>query len=84
MQYLLTEDEYRKLLDNKIHRTKEQNDVLQALCTLAANQVPVPRSWDPKRLMAPWGCILTVNREHYCDECPAGDVCPCDCKNWSK
>ena len=83
MQYLFSEEEYRKLLDFKIKYDAEHNAKLLALCILAAAHVPIDREWAPEN-KKPWGCWLP-NAEHgYCDECPAKAVCPYPNKRWSK
>ena len=86
MQFILTQQEYDALLREKRLRSDGEKAKLQALCTLAANHIPVLREWSPDVAPAPWGCILgpLSPRPEYCDECPAKDVCPHDGKEWSK
>lgn len=78
MQYILTEAEYNTLKHGARVANEKEKEKLQALCTLAANHIPVH---------SPWGCILNENPENrpwYCDDCPAADVCPHTNKRWSK
>lgn len=78
MQYLLTPREYKMLKTGSMHRTLKEVEALQRLCTLAANYVPIVSG-------RPVGCILTnTDRESFCDNCPAADVCPCETKSWSE
>jgi len=86
MQYLLTYAEYNALESaaekGRKGPTKRE---LQEFCTRVANEMPVRWTWgEGKDTPKPWGCILTVKREWYCDECPARRLCPHDNKNWSK
>lgn len=85
MQYILTQQEYEALRLERRRRTEKETATLQALCTLAAQHIPVSVEWrsgPPK----PWGCILGPSEQDpsYCDECPARDVCPNDGKEWSQ
>lgn len=82
MQYLLTEEEYQALKTKQQHDIKLSNDKLQALCTKIANEMPV-LYWNNKEPEI-WGCILTEEYEHYCDECPVQKICPNLNKGWSK
>jgi hypothetical protein len=82
MQYLLSEKEYIELVQNKDKRTDKEKEKLQSFCTVVANKLPV-KFWGNKDARI-WNCILTENNEHYCDECPSQEVCPCDHKQWSK
>jgi hypothetical protein len=54
---------------------------LQEFCTMIANTVPVAKGWYKGKV---WECILTLDREWYCDDCPARNVCPHPNKHWSK
>jgi hypothetical protein len=84
MQYILTEEEYTSLI-NKIDEQKRMpsKKELQKFCTKIADEMPIKVKWvqgDPQ----PWQCILTVDYEWYCDECPAKSVCPYEHKSHSK
>ena len=64
---------------------QQLKNVMQDLCTKVAEHMPVTVSWRPNDAPAPWGCILSSpSRMEYCDQCPVKDVCPNDCKEWSK
>lgn len=88
MMYLLTKEEFDRLRSDAKNCRDSQTAALQAVCTLAANHVPVRRPWnsesdDPR----PWGCILNPDKKTspgYCDECPVQDACPYEHKRWSK
>lgn len=85
MQYILTEDEYQKLLNTGKKREDLNQKELQDFCTRVANELPI-KFWNNKEAK-PWGCLLTYggqDQEWYCDECPAQDVCPYPYKEWSK
>ena len=86
MQYLLTQQEYEALHREKQLRTAVQTAELQALCTLAAQHIPIVVKWMTDKTPRPWGCILGPNEQDpkYCDCCPAREVCPHDRKEWSK
>jgi hypothetical protein len=83
MQYLLTEDEYKNLIETKRKRDKAETEKLQEFCTFVANNTPIVRSWSSNKGPRPWNCILT-HANHYCDECPAKKICPNPNKEWSK
>lgn len=80
MQYILSEEEYEKL----INEAKEQKIIakkkLQDLCTKVADHMPV-YFWDRDE-PAPWMCIHSIE-DWYCDECPVQEVCP-STKQYSK
>jgi len=84
MQYLLTEQEYKDLLDRVDRYKKSQREALQDLCTKAADHVPVNWGWGELEDPKPWGCILSTEDEWYCDSCPAKKLCPHPNKEWSK
>ena len=86
MQYLLTQQEYDALRDTKRRLSEEQETDLQALCTLAAQHIPVVVEWRSDKTPRPWGCILGPREQNpgYCDQCPAQEVCPYKGKEWSK
>lgn len=85
MQYLLTEEEFKKLQTQAKKGNEAPNEAeLQKFCTRVANELPIQFPWEDEGKLLPWGCILTVSSEHYCDECPAQDFCPTKEKIWSK
>ena len=86
MQYILTQQELDALQREKRLRTDGERAKLQAICTLAANHIPIVVEWHPDKTPAPWGCILGPQspRPEYCDYCPAQEVCPHDGKEWSQ
>ncbi len=83
MQYLLTEKEYQQLnADAEAGRAAPSQEDLQKFCTIVADTMPAGVDWIGKD--KPWGCILTVKNEWYCDSCPARLICPQQFKSWSK
>lgn len=83
MQYILSEEEYKGLVNKKQSTIDLETKKLQTLCTKIANKMPVVWGWngpDPK----PWGCILTENGEWYCDKCPVQEICPSKEKEYTK
>lgn len=82
MQYILTSEEYQKLT-NFLDKRLPSADILQEFCTQIANTMPIEVAWR-RGPAQPWGCILTEEEEHYCDECPCTEVCPFENKSWSK
>jgi len=85
MQYLLTEEEYVKLIKVKKGYADITKENLQRLCIMIAEHYPVTRSWD-KANKNPWGCILSDNGKNpgYCDQCPVTLNCPNKNKSFSK
>ena len=83
MQYLLSEEELKNLVDRKEQNILKATRELQEFCTLAANHIPVA-GWGDDYKPEPWGCILTNKGEWYCDECPALKFCPHPEKEFSK
>lgn len=81
MMYILTQEEFDALQEKKLKISEDAQKVLQDLCTRVANNEPVKEGWMKDK---PWGCVLTVEYEWYCDDCPVQDVCPLDWKYWSK
>ena len=86
MQYLLSEEEYGELVRQRDARIRASTDELQAVCTLAAQHIPVARSWAKDATPAPWGCILGPREQNpgYCDDCPVKAICPYKGKEFSK
>ena len=82
MQFILTPEEFTTLnaKAQKADLAPDQRK-LQELCTLAANAIVIKEGWRAGHV---WGCILTVEHEWYCDDCPAREVCPTPHKHWSK
>ena len=88
MQYILTEKEYRTLIEKANRKPKW----LQKLCTKICDTMPVMwEGWSdpqPQPNPKPWGCIFTREKatkcEWYCDQCPVQEVCPYECKEYSK
>jgi len=86
MQYILTEEEYRALIEKRDERTRVEIQRLQDFCVLASQYIPVEKyPMSSPGYKEPWKCNLEAIRddEMTCDECPAGDVCPCQFKQWS-
>ena len=85
MQYILSQEEYTELLNKISKRSKEEEDILQDLCTKVCDNMPIVWDWgrNEDKLMQPWGCILT-KKNWYCDQCPVSKVCPRKWKEWSK
>ena len=79
MQYLLTEEEFKKLgPKSEIEKWKTS---AQALATMVADHVPRKRADGSE---TQWkGCIITF-KGGYCDLCPAIRGCPYDHKDFSK
>jgi hypothetical protein len=82
MQYILTEEEYNTLLNSGKIRKKEDQDTINRLCQMVADNKLVTVHWSKE--IAPWGCIHTRGKDNwYCDECPVKKMCGLP-KNWSK
>lgn len=86
MQYILTEEEYQKLLHERAEKKLAKTKQMQALCTKIANEMPVIRPWQKRNEPAtPWGCMLDEpGNIGYCDECPVKEICPYDGKVFSQ
>lgn len=82
MQYLLSEEEYRKLTGEAQLVREEYSRLVGKLCQQVADHKPV-EGWHAEHNenardgKAPWGCRHTADRSHgrYCDNCPVRDVC---------
>lgn len=84
MEYILSENEYKGLLNQIEVAKKDSKEKLQRVCTLVASHMPVDRHWDVKNKTS-WGCILNdINNPGYCDDCPVTEECPLEHKEWSK
>lgn len=81
MQYLLTQDEYKELVDCSKKITAREEKKLQEFCTFVADNLILDSGWKKGET---WGCILSEEDEWYCDDCPAREVCPYEFKSWSK
>lgn len=81
MMYVLTQEEFDALQEKNRRFAEDSRKVLQDLCTRVANSELVKEGWYAGK---PWGCVLTVEHEWYCDDCPVQDVCPKEWKRWSK
>jgi hypothetical protein len=81
MKYVLSQEEFDELNQKNIKAAQALKDTLQDLCTRVANNEPVKDGWYAGK---PWGCVLTVEHEWYCDDCPVQKVCPREWKEWSK
>ena len=89
MQYILTEEEYRKLIDNKNEAFRSYSKKLFQFCWDASQNIPIKRSWDEGKI-SPWGCIYDRDgilymeykqpedaiNSTYCDNCPSKTFCP--------
>lgn len=85
MMYVLTEEEYQGLRGKRSTAMRLQQQELQTLCSKIADEMPVKWGWGNKPdIPKPWGCILTTQREWYCDQCPVQTICPNPSKDWSK
>lgn len=85
MQYILNEEEMQKVkeLETKV-KALPPAGMLQVMCTKIADEWPTWKGYDGKSDPEPWGCILSVDYEHHCDECPVQSICPMEYKSWSK
>jgi hypothetical protein len=84
MEYILTEEEYKKLVNEATDKRKCQVKWSQELCTFIADTMPTFKN-DYTNGIIPWKCIKSIgNKEHYCDKCPVREVCPNEFKNYSK
>lgn len=86
MQFILTAEEYETLKAQRQQALTSQRDRLQAICTAAAEHIPVDHDWVPD-VKSPWGCILVKGGQNgggYCDNCPAEFICPHLGKEFSK
>jgi hypothetical protein len=81
MMYILTQSEMDELNQRNIKAAADLHNTLQDLCTRIANTELVKTGWYEGK---PWGCVLTVEHEWYCDDCPVQTVCPLEWKHWSK
>ena len=73
MQILLTEDEYKRLLEKAEAVSRKHREDLQKACTLAADHAPPGKGLE--NFGKTWGCILSKRASH-CDGCPVISLCP--------
>ncbi len=73
MQYLLTEQEYKDLLNKVIIAKENSKETINDLCQQVAN-------------LKLYGCIRNNgnDRAFYCDDCPVIKICLYDGKEYSK
>jgi hypothetical protein len=81
MMYILDKEEYNSLVTANILYAKQHEQTLQELCTRVANSEILTEGTMSGK---PWGCVLSVEHEWYCDHCPVQDICPLEWKHWSK
>lgn len=89
MMYILSEEEMAAVNSDRANlkellKILPSRKELQRVCTQAANEWPSFTGWNGKLEPQPWGCIITAEYEHYCDECPMQNICPHEDKQWSK
>jgi hypothetical protein len=85
MQYILSEEEMEEVRNLRAEmKSLPSVEKLQKMCTKIADEWPSFHGWDGKSDPEPWGCVLSVEYEHYCDECPVQTICPKERKSWSK
>ena len=85
MQYIIDEKE-KAAWDEAVKKAKQlpNTEALQEFCTMVANNLPVVGWWNEGKQPSPWGCVLTTERDWYCDDCPSKNICPNEWKEWSK
>lgn len=82
MQYILSEEEWDKHIEKvRVLELLPSVEELQKFCTFVSDNVVLTEGWRAGHV---WGCILSSDREWYCDDCPATKVCPYPNKHWSK
>lgn len=83
MQYVLTEKEYKALLNKNEALKEKYKTIINVLCKDVANHKPTYKTYENKKV--PWGCIYNDNDDDdgYCDGCPVQDFCFRD-KHYSK
>lgn len=85
MMYILTEEEMQEVRSLRNEQKLLPNpQYLQRKCSEIADGWATWTGWDGKSEPEPWGCVLTVKYEHYCDRCPVQGICPNPYKVWSK
>lgn len=88
MQYILTEEEFTNLSNQSAEEIalsgKNYYDTVFKLCRWLANELPVVTTDDPDEVPEPYLCIVDVDIEHWCDQCPALIYCPYADKNFSQ
>ena len=85
LQYLLSQSEFDAIKNDVENVRISYEKTIQELCTRIADLQPVELEWDEEdEEPEPWGCIITRDDEHYCDECPVDKICPYKYKQYSK
>lgn len=88
MQYLLSEEEYGKLVSRGAKAQDDIKHTLEDLCQKVCDHMPMVWTWGEGKINPkPWGCFKTVEvngGEWYCDDCPVKEICPESFKQWSK
>lgn len=86
MQYILTEEEYNKLIADNAKKTFAAKRKFENLCQHVADHLPIKGTWGQWKdepMKHPWGCIHSTTDEWYCDDCPMVDYCTMN-KEFSK
>jgi len=85
MYYVLSQEEYDKVLQDIRDAETAKKETIQRLCSQVCDILPIKDKYRPDDDPHPWGCILTEGPNcGYCDQCPVQDDCPSKDKNWSK
>lgn len=83
MQYILTEEEYKRLKDLAEYEKRRNAKVINELCIMVADHMPITEWPGTKKDPKPWGCVNSREGEWYCDDCPVQHLC-LENKIWSK
>lgn len=83
MQFILTEEEYDKLLNEIEQGNQKHHKLINDLCQMVADHKPIEEWPGTKQNPVPWGCYKSSEEEWYCDNCPVQKVCR-ETKVWSK
>lgn len=75
MQYILTEEEYRQLKQDLIDEKNYSRNVINKLCQMVADHLPLETYPGTKENPKPWGCVMTRKGTWYCDGCPVREMC---------
>lgn len=83
MQYILSEEEYVKLVDAPKIEKQKSRDTINELCKRVADHEPVKWTWgEDREIPKPWKCIHQDKEdefnnyyEWYCDQCPVQKLC---------
>lgn len=85
MQYLLSEEEYSNLHKQIIEAKLENTEIINKLCQMVADHMPITEYPGSKEDPRPWVCYKTEEcngEEWYCDNCPVQKYCKEE-KRWS-